>query len=168
MTLFETQVLAVLPRLKRYARALARDAADADDLVQDCLEKAFARRTSWHGDNLQGWLMTILTNLNRNRLRSAGARPAMVAYHEAEEAEAETQPQTDPLERDRVVAALERLHPDQRAVLMLVVIEGYTYGEVAVMLDIPPGTVMSRLSRARRAFASLLEGDNIVEFRKSP
>ncbi|MCI5074774.1 RNA polymerase sigma factor [Oricola sp.] len=167
MSRFETDVLAVLPRLKRYARSLARDASDADDLVQDCLEKAFARRASWRGDNLQSWLMTILTNLNRNRLRKAGTTPAMVDIDDAQAVES-GQASADPLERDRIVAALDRLHPDQRAVLMLVVVEGYAYGEVAEMLDIPLGTVMSRLSRARRMLATILEGHNIVAFRRTP
>ena len=83
MKSFETDMLAILPRLKRYARSLSASHADADDLVQDCLEKAFARRETWRGENLQGWLMTILTNLNRNRLRQAIATPHMVDYDAA-------------------------------------------------------------------------------------
>lgn len=166
MRRFEAGVLAAMPRLKRYARSLARDPADADDLVQDCLEKAFARRSTWRGDNLQGWLMTILTNLNRNRLRRAGATPTMVDYDAAGAINA-GQPESDPLARDRIASALDRIHPDQRAVLMLVVVEGYAYAEVAAMLEIPAGTVMSRLSRARRALAESLEGGNIVEFRRN-
>jgi RNA polymerase sigma-70 factor (ECF subfamily) len=165
MSGFEREVLSVLPRLKRYARALTRDVSDADDLVQDCVEKAFARRASWRGDNLQGWMMTILTNLNRNRLRSRGRQPAFVAYDEAEDL-ASGEAERDPLQRDRLTAALERLDADQRAVLMLVVIEGYRYAEVAEMLDIPPGTVMSRLSRARRNLASALQACNVVELRR--
>lgn len=165
MSGFEREVLAVLPRLKRYARALTRDASDADDLVQDCVEKAFARQATWRGDNLQSWMMTILTNLNRNRLRSRGRLPAFVAYDEAEEL-AGSEAERDPLQRDRLTAALERLDPDQRAVLMLVVIEGYRYAEVAEMLQIPPGTVMSRLSRARRNLAAALEAGNVVELRR--
>jgi len=166
MSRFETDMLAILPRLKRYARSLSASHADADDLVQDCLEKAFARRETWRGENLQGWLMTILTNLNRNRLRRAVATPPMVDYDAAGGVEAE-HAESDPLARDRIAAALERLHPDQRAVLMLVVVEGYAYGEVAAMLEIPLGTVMSRLSRARRTLAAILEGGNIVEFRRN-
>ena len=165
MSGFEREMLAVLPRLKRYARALTRDASDADDLVQDCVEKAFARQGTWRGDNLQGWMMTILTNLNRNRLRSRGRQPAFVAYDEAEEL-AGGQAESDPLERDRLTAALERLDPDQRAVLMLVVVEGYRYAEVAEMLRLPLGTVMSRLSRARRNLAAALEAGNVVELRR--
>lgn len=165
MSGFEREVLAVLPRLKRYARALTRDTSDADDLVQDCVEKAFARQATWRGGNLQSWMMTILTNLNRNRLRSRGRQPAFVAYDEAEELTG-SETEHDPLQRDRLTAALERLDPDQRAVLMLVVIEGYRYAEVAEMLQIPPGTVMSRLSRARRNLAAALEAGNVVELRR--
>ncbi|WP_421857068.1 RNA polymerase sigma factor [Oricola sp.] len=167
MTRFEQQVLDVLPRLRRYALSLARDRADAEDLVQDCVERAFSRRTTWRGDNLQGWMMTILTNLNRNRVRSASAAPATVEIDEAED-HAAVFPDSDPLARDKLVAALNQLHPDQRAVLMLVVLEGRSYREVGEMLGIPQGTVMSRLSRARRSLASNLEGRNIVEFRRTP
>lgn len=166
MSRFEHQVLELLPRLRRYARSLARDSADAEDLVQDCVEKAFSRRKTWRGDNLQGWLMTILTNLNRNRVRKSAASPALVDYDNAGDLP-DDRPEGDPLERDRLAAALNRLHPDQRAVLMLVVVEGYAYAEVAALLDIPVGTVMSRLSRARRTLATLLEGRNIVEFRRN-
>ena len=166
MSRFEHQVLELLPRLRRYARSLARDSADAEDLVQDCVEKAFSRRKTWRGDNLQGWLMTILTNLNRNRVRKSAGSPALVDYDRADDLP-DDRPQSDPLERDQLAAALNRLHPDQRAVLMLVVVEGYAYAEVAALLDIPVGTVMSRLSRARRTLATLLEGRNIVEFRRN-
>ncbi|MFZ2101683.1 MAG: RNA polymerase sigma factor [Oricola sp.] len=166
MSRFEREVLAVLPRLRRYARSLTRNGDDAEDLVQDCVEKAFARQATWRGDNLQGWLMTILTNLNRNRARGLSRMPAFVAIEDAGEPEA-TSPENDPLERDRLVAALNRIDPDQRAVLMLVVVEGYAYGEVAAMLGIPIGTVMSRLSRARRNLASALEAGNVVELRRN-
>ncbi len=166
MSRFERDVLAVLPRLRRYARSLTRNGDDAEDLVQDCVEKAFARRATWRGDNLQGWLMTILTNLNRNRARGLGRMPAFVSIEDAGEPEAAI-PENDPLERDRLVAALNRIDPDQRAVLMLVVVEGYAYAEVAAMLGIPIGTVMSRLSRARRNLASALAAGNVVELRRN-
>jgi RNA polymerase sigma-70 factor (ECF subfamily) len=166
MTRFERDLLAVLPRLRRYARSLTRNGDDAEDLVQDCVEKAFARRATWRGDNLQGWLMTILTNLNRNRARGLGRMPAFVEIDETNEPASDA-PERDPLQSDRLAAALNRLDPDQRAVLMLVVVEGYRYAEVAAMLAIPTGTVMSRLSRARRNLASALEAGNVVELRRS-
>lgn len=166
MNRFEQQVLATMPRLRRYARALARNAADADDMVQDCVERALKHRTSWRGDNLQGWLMTILTNVNRNRARGLGRRPDTVTMEDAGEPEAPAV-DNDPLERDRLAAALNRLDADQRAVLMLVVVEGYRYAEVSAMLDIPIGTVMSRLSRARKHLASTLEAGNVVELRRN-
>jgi RNA polymerase sigma-70 factor, ECF subfamily len=166
MTRFEQQVVDMLPRLRRYARALCSNGDEAEDLLQDCVEKAFARRVTWRGDNIQAWLMTMLTNLNRNRIRQTRAAPAHLHDHEPDEIAA-PQGEEDPLERGRLTAALDRLHPDQRAVLMLVVVEGYRYAEVSRMLDIPIGTVMSRLSRARRTLASILESDNIIEFRRN-
>lgn len=165
MRAFEQQVLDAMPRLRRLARSLSRDGADADDLLQDCLERAFARRASWRGDNLQGWLAAILSNLNRNRFRAEGRRGAVVD-DDPDTLVAET-PLADPLEHDRLVAALDRLSAEHRTVLMLVVVEGYRYAEVAEMLAVPVGTVMSRLSRARATLTAELNKDNIVEFRRN-
>jgi len=166
MKTFEDRILPVLPRLHRYARSLCRNAADAEDLVHDSLEKAIASRHSWRGDNLAGWLMTIQTNVCRNRMRSARRQPEIVPADQAVDIDAR-QGENDPLESDRLMRALDQLHPDQRIVLMLVVIEGYRYTEVAEMLDVPLGTVMSRLSRARHRLGELLRGQNIVEFRRN-
>lgn len=166
MSPFEEQVLAALPRLRRYARSLSRDASDAEDLVHDCLENAFANRTRWRGANLDAWLMTILTNLGRNKWRSRRRRPEHVPLEAAAEV-ASGQPDPDPLAKDRLSRAIEQLDHDQRAVLMLVVVDGYRYAEVAGMLGVPIGTIMSRLSRARKALGAMLERDNVVEFRRS-
>jgi RNA polymerase sigma-70 factor, ECF subfamily len=166
MSPFEEQVLAALPRLRRYARSLSRDASEAEDLVHDCLENAFANRLRWRGTNLDAWLMTILTNLGRNKWRSRRRRPEIVPLEAAAEVPS-GQPDPDPLAKDRLSRAIEHLDHDQRAVLMLVVVDGYRYAEVAGMLGVPIGTVMSRLSRARKALGEMLEGDNVVEFRRS-
>ncbi|MCB1492897.1 MAG: sigma-70 family RNA polymerase sigma factor [Rhodobiaceae bacterium] len=170
MTAFEKQALRTLPRLRRYAASLCRDPGEAEDLVQDCLERAFARRSSWRGDNLAAWLMTILTNLYRNRVRDRASRP----HHASLDDETETARTTlaaptaepDPISRRRLLIALETLQADQRAVLMLVVVEGYSYAEVAEILSVPVGTVMSRLSRARAALKTTLEGENVFELRR--
>lgn len=163
--LTEAHLLALLPALRRYAHSLSRGAGDGEDLLQDCLERALARRATWRGANLKSWLMTIMTNLDRNRRRS-GPRPA--AFVELSEADEMPAAGTigDPLEADRLRAALDLLPPEHRSVLMLVVVEGYTYAEVAAMLDIPIGTVMSRLARARGRLSTTLRGADIVPLRR--
>jgi len=160
---FERDVLELVPRLRRFARSLCRDSGDAEDLVHDSLERAFAHRRQFRGADLRAWLNAIMINCFRSGLRRARAAPAIVVLDEGLAA-----PQAaDPLARTGIARALERLDPDQRAVLMLVVVEGYSYAEVAQMLAVPPGTVMSRLSRARRALAAGLGGANIFELRRS-
>ena len=166
MKTFEDRILPLLPRLHRYARSLCRDATEAEDLVHDSLERALANRHGWRGDNLAAWLMTIQTNVFRNRRRSASRQPETVPIDKAVETVAR-QDEGDPLESARLMRAVNRLHPDQRIVLMLVVVEGYRYTEVAEMLDVPTGTVMSRLSRARTRLSELLKEQNIVEFRRN-
>jgi RNA polymerase sigma-70 factor (ECF subfamily) len=132
---FEGQILALLPSLRRYSRSLTRSDSDGEDLLQDCVEKVLARRTQWRGLNLRGWVLTIMTNLYRNQRRTV-VRGNLVDIDGAMDVAA---PETsaDPLERSRLEDALNGLSDDHRAVLMLVVIEGYTYQEVADMLDIP-------------------------------
>jgi RNA polymerase sigma-70 factor (ECF subfamily) len=161
---FEGQILALLPSLRRYSRSLTRSDADGEDLLQDCVEKVLARRTQWRGLNLRGWVLTVMTNLYRNQRRST-ARGGLVDLEGAADLAA---PEThdDPLERSRLETALNGLSEDHRAVLMLVVIEGYTYQEVANALDLPIGTVMSRLSRARRQIGDRMKADNVITLRR--
>jgi RNA polymerase sigma-70 factor, ECF subfamily len=163
--LSEARLLALVPALRRYAMSLSRSASEAEDLLQDCLERAFARRAMWRGGSLKSWLMTIMTNLDRNRRRSGPHPSAFVDIGEADMVAAAQAPD-DPLEADRLRAALGLLPPEQRAVLILVVVEGYAYAEAAAIMDVPIGTVMSRLSRARRKLADLLRGQNIVPLRR--
>ncbi len=162
MKITEAELLAVLPRLRRYARSLSRSGAEAEDLLHDCLEQGLAKQATWRGENLAGWLMTVMTNLYRNRGRHEPG-PGRVGVDAAERTAAAEDP-ADPLERRRLAAAIDMLSPDNRAVLMLVVVEGYTYAEVAATLGIPIGTVMSRLSRSRTALAETLRSHNIVAF----
>ena len=161
---FEGRVLTLLPSLRRYARSLCRTDADGEDLLQDSLERILARRQQWAGVNLKAWTFTIMTNLYRNTA-ARGNRFASTDLADAEELAA-PDAESDPLEKRQLDAALNGLPPEYRAVLMLVVVEGYTYQEVAVILDIPLGTVMSRLSRARARLAGQLETDNIVPLRR--
>nr|WP_246709970.1 RNA polymerase sigma factor [Rhizobium leguminosarum] len=161
---FEGQILALLPALRRYSRSLTRSDADGEDLLQDCVEKVLTRRGQWRGLNLRGWVLTIMTNLYRNGRRGK-ARDSLVELDAAVDLAAPEVP-ADPQERARLDNALNSLSEEYRAVLMLVVIEGYTYSEVAAALDIPIGTVMSRLSRARQRVAERLKADNIITLRR--
>lgn len=162
---FETRIMALLPDLRRYARSLSGSDADGEDLLQDGVERLLTARASWSGSNFRGWAMTILTNLYRNSTRRERKFPS-VELDEAAHVPAMSQPD-DPLERARLQRALDRLSPDFRATLMLVVVEGHSYAEVAEITHAPIGTVMSRLSRARAEIARYLEEDNIVPLRRS-
>lgn len=137
---------------------------DAEDLLHDCLEAAFENRDAWRGRNLKSWLMTIMTNQSRNRFRRHRNSPDMVDIEAAEEI---VSPEIceDPLARDMLEKAVKRLPEENRIVLILVVVEGYSYSEVASILRIPIGTVMSRLSRARKKLADSLEQKNVVLLR---
>jgi RNA polymerase sigma-70 factor (ECF subfamily) len=161
---FEAQVLALLPSLRRYSRSLTRSDADGEDLFQDCVEKVLARRTQWRGLNLRGWMLTIMTNLYRNGLRQRGGR-TFVDIDDSVDLPA-PEVSADPLERTRLETALNSLSEENRAVLMLVVVEGHSYQDVATLLDIPLGTVMSRLSRARKRLSDLMNADNVVTLRR--
>jgi len=159
---FESDVLALMPALRRYSRSLARSDSDGEDLLQDCVERVLARRSQWRGVNLRAWAFTIMTNLYRNRHRRQAQHPEV----ELEEDLAAVETSADPIERRRLEHALNRLSAENRSVLMLVVVEGYRYQDVAEMLGIPIGTVMSRLSRARRQLAEAMKGDNVIALRR--
>ncbi|WP_067734250.1 RNA polymerase sigma factor [Novosphingobium naphthalenivorans] len=141
----------LIPGLRRYARSLLRDADAADDLVQDCLERVVGR---WHqrraDGNARSWAYTILHNLAVNRMQQRARRGTHLTMENAPEAAlAEPPAQESPLHNRDIVAAMQRLPDDQKAVLLLISVEDLSYAETARVLDIPIGTVMSRLSRAR-------------------
>ena len=161
---FEGQILALLPALRRYARSLARSDAEGEDLLQDSLETALTRRGQWRGLNLRSWLLTIMTRRYRNGLRYRARHP-VTDIEEAMNVPAPTA-LSDPLERRRLEAALNNLPEEQRAVLMLVVLEGCAYADVATILDIPVGTVMSRLARARQKISESMQTENIIPLRR--
>jgi RNA polymerase sigma-70 factor (ECF subfamily) len=152
---FRQGVEAAIPALRRYARALTRETDMAEDLVQDTLMRALRSEHLFHGGDVRKWLYTILTNLNRNRLRSLSRRPAAVPLDDFDAAA--TAP-PDAGGRD-VERALATLTDDQRAALLLVVLEGLSYREVADVQAVPIGTVMSRLARARAQIKSYLDGE---------
>ncbi len=139
-----------IPALRRNPRALVGDAALADDLVQDCLERAVARAHQWRqSGSLRGWLFTIMHNINANQRRSASRAPGWDPIERAENSVGRPGDQIDRLMLQEVVSALGSLSLEQRQVLLLVALEGLRYEEVAQVLGVPIGTVMSRLSRAR-------------------
>jgi RNA polymerase sigma-70 factor (ECF subfamily) len=137
----------LIPRLRRYARALVGERAGADDLVQDTLERAWSKLHLYRrGTDLRAWLFTVMHNVHVNKLRAA--RPTD-PLDEAMPELAQRAAQADALLVRDLDRAIARLPADQRAVLLLVTLEEMSYEEVARTLGIPIGTVMSRLSRAR-------------------
>ena len=146
----------LIPRLRRYARALAGDRAAADDLVQDTLERALAKLHLYRrGTDLRAWLFTVMHNVYVNQLRAA--RPGVQLDEEMPE---HSQParESEGLELRDLDRAIRRLPPEQREVLLLVVLEDMSYEQTAGSLGIPIGTVMSRLARAREKLRAMLSG----------
>jgi RNA polymerase sigma-70 factor (ECF subfamily) len=155
MSSFRQDVETAIPVLRRYARALTRNAESADDLVQDTLVRALRSEHLFHGGEIRSWLFTILTNLNRNRLRSLARRP--IAKPLADEDAADLAgPEAGHRDIER---ALSMLVEEQRHALLLVVLEGLSYREVAEVQAVPIGTVMSRLARARAQIKAYLDGE---------
>lgn len=152
---FQQSVEATIPALRRYARALTRDSDVADDLVQDTLVRALRSEHLFHGGEIRSWLYTILTNLNRNRLRSLARRPILSPIDD-NDAPDMAGPEAGGRDIQRALATLVE---DQRSALLLVVLEGLTYREVAEVQGVPIGTVMSRLARARVQIKSYLDGE---------
>ena len=145
-----------IPRLRRYARALTRDAIRADDLVQSCLVRAIAKQHLWErGTNLRAWLFTILHNQHVNHVRRSVREGVSVDLEDAPTMTAEPVATTR-LELRDLERALAKLPAEQREVILLVGLEGMAYEEVAEVLGIPAGTVRSRLSRARDALRRLM------------
>jgi RNA polymerase sigma-70 factor (ECF subfamily) len=148
---------ACIPRLRRYARALLGDRAGADDLVQDTMERGWHKLASWRrGGDMRAWLFGIMHNLHVDRQR----QPSLHTVELSEELQGSLSAPTagDRLEIRDMQAALQLLPAEQREVLLLVALEDMSYEEVAAVLNIPPGTVMSRLSRARERLRLLMLG----------
>ncbi len=160
----------LIPKLRRYARSLLNDRAAADDLVQDCLERVITR---WHQRRRDGdaraWVFTILHNLAINRLRQSARRgPHQPLDAVGEDVLSQSAAQEHGLRHQDLMGALDELPHEQRSVLLLVAVEDMTYAEVATVLDVPIGTVMSRLSRARDKLLRLLEPDAVSTMRTVP
>jgi RNA polymerase sigma-70 factor (ECF subfamily) len=146
-----------IPRLRRYARALTRDITAADDLVQDCLTRALSKVHLWQdGTDLRAWLFTILHNQYVNHVRRAVREGAAVALSDTEPLLTSAPNQGKRLELRDLERAIAKLPDEQRSVLLLVGLEGMRYEEVASVLDVPVGTIRSRLSRGREMLRQLM------------
>ncbi|MEQ9812537.1 MAG: RNA polymerase sigma factor [Azospirillaceae bacterium] len=157
---FERALLERLPRMRRFAISLTGTVAEGDDLVQSACERAWRRRRSLRDpERLDSWLFQIIRHVWIDQRRGPEARvdpEDPVTFHDLAGGDAERELEAR-LSLDRTFAAMLRLPAEQRAVLLLVGAEGYAYREAAAILDIPIGTVMSRLARAREALGRLLE-----------
>ena len=145
----------LIPALRRFARALSRNAETADDLVQDTLVRALRAEHLFHGGDLRTWLFTILLNLDRNRRRGLSRRPHLAVVEDVDPPAA---PTSDGTGRD-IERGLALLPTEQREVLLLVTLEGMSYREAADVQGVPIGTVMSRLSRARSTLRTHIEDE---------
>ena len=150
------EVKAEIPGLRRYARALTRDLVEADDLVQDCLTRALGKLHLWQqGTDLRAWLFTILHNQYINHVRRAAREGAAIGLSEREPLLARAPQQGSRLDLRDLERAIAKLPSTQRSVILLVGLEGMSYGEVAAVLDVPVGTIRSRVSRGREALRRL-------------
>lgn len=150
-----------IPHLRRYARALVSDREQADDLVQDCLERAWSRMHLWRaGTNIRAWLFTILHNLHVNAARRRNSQPKSFDTTAADLPVRPTQ--EDGLNVRDLWQAFAGLPEPQRAAILLISVEEMSYEEAAAVLDIPMGTLMSRIHRGRERLRELMtnSGDN--------
>jgi RNA polymerase sigma-70 factor (ECF subfamily) len=159
-------VVEQIPHLRRYARALLRDPTDADDLVQDCLTRAMGRLHLWQpGTNMRRWLFTILHNQYINQAKRRKNRPDDETLVQSESIAIPPSQESGMAIFD-LGRALELLPEEQRQVVLLVGLEGLAYREAAEVLDVPLGTVMSRLNRGRQKLRELMERDNMPTIRR--
>lgn len=158
----------VLPRLRRFARTLAREVQDADDLVQTAIEKALRHAAQWRAPEdgaperveaaVRSWMFGIIKNAWIDNRRAHQRERALFAGEEAGAGAASAEHLADQ-DRLSIAAAMQRLPEEQQLAVSLVLVEGLTYTEAASILEVPVGTLTSRLSRAREALAAQL-GDN--------
>jgi RNA polymerase sigma-70 factor (ECF subfamily) len=151
----------LLPALRRYARGLSLDVSSADDLVQETVLRALSRERQFRGHSLSAWMFAILTNVARSRGRSERRQPSGAAPVDIADGG------TDPAVRVGLMSALSGLSLEQREALLLTAVEGLSYRETAEVLDVPIGTVMSRIARARDQLAERLDGASVVAIRRN-
>ena len=159
MTTLRSKLGSEIPHLRRYARCLAGSRHEADDLVQACLERALARESLWDPDRgLRSWLFRILHNLHVSSVR--GKKREVRVDGVPEETNPVAPGQESARDLEVVRDAMNRLPSDHREVLLLIAVEGFSYQEAATILEVPLGTVRSRLARAREGLRGLLEPDD--------
>lgn len=161
MDTFQREIVELLPRLRRFARVLTHDAADADDLVQVAVERALEKRAQWRpGTRLDSWMYRIMKNAWIDETRSRARRGRVLAPAEAGEtvADATVASLETRLQAASVEEAIARLPEDQRLAVALVLVEGLSYREAAEALEVPEGTLTSRLVRGRQAIMAQLKG----------
>jgi RNA polymerase sigma-70 factor (ECF subfamily) len=156
---FEDGLLELLPRLRRFAHALSRNRADADDLTQMAVERAIRSKAQWQpGTRLDSWAYRIMRNLWIDTVRARSRREKLEAP--AEEAAKLGEDPRDGIEASidlrRMMGAMQRLPEEQREVVALILIEGFGYRETSEMLGVPIGTVSSRLVRGRNALLAMV------------
>ncbi|MCW5724074.1 MAG: sigma-70 family RNA polymerase sigma factor [Maricaulaceae bacterium] len=150
-----------IPHLRRYAWSLTGNQASADDLVQDCLERALRKHNLWmRRGSLRSWLFRILYRIFVSQRRRKIDRAPKTVLEDAGAALAEPARQFEQAHCRDVVEALQSLPEDQRAAVTLVALEGFAYDEAAKILDAPIGTIRSRLSRGREAIRQMIEGES--------
>jgi RNA polymerase sigma-70 factor (ECF subfamily) len=143
-------IVALIPRLMRYARVLARDAVAAEDLVQEVLARALGKVHLWEpGTDLRAWLFTILHNQYFSLARRDARQRASIASQKREPGATPSANQAGPLELRDLERAMAKLPEEQRSVILLVALEGMRYDEAASLVKLPVGTVRSRVSRGR-------------------
>jgi len=161
------QMISEIPALRRYARALTRDIDAADDLVQDCLERAWKRQGLWaSGSNLRAWLFTIMHNLYINGVRYRARRPITEPYNIEDHPDGLNHTPDIDIQLAELENALQHLPIEQREVLALVAVEGQSYKQVSKIIDVPVGTVMSRLHRGREELRKQLFSEPPVKLRR--
>jgi RNA polymerase sigma factor (sigma-70 family) len=155
---FDGGLTQCLPRLRRFAHALSRNRADADDLTQMTIERALRSRGQWRpGTRLDSWLYRIMRNLWIDTARSRARRTRVEAEDSGEDIGFDPRPGIEAaVDLDKAMAAMARLPDEQREVVALILIEGFGYKETAELLDMPIGTVSSRLARGRIALLQML------------
>ena len=159
MDSFQTELLALRPRLRRLARVLAWGPADADDLTQLTVERALARRDQWRpGTKLDSWMFRIMRNawIDETRTRKRHGRVLAPPEHGEQTADPSVPSLEARLEASAVERALDALPEDQRIAVALVLIEGLSYQEAADSLEVPMGTLTSRLARGRATLQTVL------------
>lgn len=150
----QREIVELLPRLRRFARNLTRNPHDADDVVQIAVERALMRIGQWRRDTrLDGWMFKIVKNAWIDEIRSRKRRDEVFLADDAATAEAAGGPE-DGLS---IRAAMSRLPQEQRLAVSLVLVEGLSYQEAADVLEVPIGTLTSRLARGRQALQAALQ-----------